>query len=80
MARPKTAYVNEMKTRVNDKTWEAVQQFRKFNRVDSEARAISQLLELALFGVVGSIPEPLLHDSPQSSLYGPALTTRCNPM
>jgi len=56
MARPKTDFRNEVKTRVRDATYDALQQYMRDNRSASEARAISDLLELALFGVVGTVP------------------------
>jgi len=70
MARPKTDFRNEMKTRVTDTVWEGVKQFQSENRIDSEARAISQLLELALFGTVGSVPQMLISSSPQMAQFG----------
>ena len=54
MARPRTDFRNEMKTRVTDRVWEGVKQFQSENRIDSESRAISKLLEIALFGTVGT--------------------------
>lgn len=71
MARPKTDFRNEMKTRVTDKVYEGVQRFRDENRIDSEARAISQLLELALFGTVGSVPGSLLDIRHELGQFGP---------
>lgn len=59
MARPKTEFRNELKTRVTDPTYDGVQQYMVANRCASEARAISELLELALFGTVGSVPQAL---------------------
>ena len=75
MARPRTDFKNEMKTRVTDRVWDGVKQFQADNRIDSEARAISQLLELALFGTVGNMPEELLqirHDMAQFGTKTPA--------
>lgn len=63
MARPRTEFRNEMKTRVPDRVYEGVQRFRDENRIDSESRAISQLLELALYGTVGSVPGVFEDDS-----------------
>lgn len=70
MARPKTEYRNELKTRVTDRAYDAVQQYMHENRCASEARAISELLELALFGTVGSVPQPLIHGSHGMAQFG----------
>lgn len=70
MARPKTDFRNEMKTRVTDKVFDGVKQFQEENRIDSEARAISQLLELALYGTVGSIPQSLINHSHEMAQFG----------
>jgi len=70
MARPRTDFRNEMKTRVTDRVWEGVKQFQAENRIDSEARAMSQLLELALFGTVGTVPESLIHSSHEMAQFG----------
>ena len=39
MARPKTDFRNEVKTRVRDATYDALQQYMRDNRCASEARA-----------------------------------------
>lgn len=70
MARPKTEFRNEMKTRVPDRVYEGVQRFRAEMKIDSESRAISQLLELALFGTIGNVPEPLIEISHQMGQFG----------
>lgn len=72
MARPKTEFRNELKTRVTDRTFDAVQRYMQENRCSSEARAISELLEFALFGMTGgSIPEFMAHNSHELSQFGP---------
>lgn len=70
MARPKTEYRNELKTRVTDPTYDGVQQYMAANRCASEARAISELLELALFGTIGSVPHGLLGSSHEMAQFG----------
>lgn len=69
MARPKTDRRNELKTRVRDATYEAVQQYKAENRC-SEAQAISDLLELALFGVVGTVPVALVDSRHELAQFG----------
>lgn len=71
MARPKTEFRNEMKTRVSDRVYEGVQRYMHVNRCASEARAISDLLELALFGADGSLPVALPGSYPQTAIFGP---------
>lgn len=63
MARPKTEFRNELKSRVPDRVYEGVKAFQAEHRIDSESRAISQLLELALYGTVGSVPHPMFERS-----------------
>lgn len=70
MARPKTEFRNELKTRVTDRAYEAVQTYMATNRCASEARAISELLELALFGTTGSVPQALVHGSHEMAQFG----------
>jgi len=70
MARPKTDFRNELKTRVRDSTYDAVLQYMAENRCSSEARAISDLLELALFGVVGTVPPALSDFRPEMGQCG----------
>lgn len=55
MARPRTAFRNELKTRVTDRVYEGVQRYLTERGCASEARAIAELLEVALFGMVGSL-------------------------
>ena len=56
MARPRTEFRNELKTRVPDPVYDGVKAFQAENGIDSESRAISKLLEIALFGTVGTMP------------------------
>lgn len=71
MARPKTDFRNEVKTRVRDATYDAVQRYMAENKCASEARAISDLLEIALFGVVGSVPTDLIDYRHEMGQFGP---------
>lgn len=71
MARPKTDFRNEVKTRVRDATYDAVQRYMAENNCPSEARAISDLLEIALFGMVGSLPADLVDNRHEMGQFGP---------
>lgn len=69
MARPKTEFRNEVKSRLPDHIYEGLKSFQADNDIPSESRAISQLLGLALFGAVGIVPQSLLncgHEMAQS--------------
>lgn len=71
MARPRTEFRNEMKTRVPDRVYEGVLQYQESNRIASESRAIADLLELALFGTIGSVPGLLALISHETAQSGP---------
>lgn len=70
MARPRTEFRNELKTRTTDRVYDGLQQYMAANRCASEARAISELLELALFGTNGSVPPNLIHSSHEMAQSG----------
>ncbi len=71
MARPRTPYRNELKTRVDDEMYDRVQAYRLFNRGISEAQAFRDLLGLALNGVLWTMPQLLIDSSPTSAQVGP---------
>ena len=74
MARPKTEYRNEIKSRVSDRVYEGLMRYQTAKRCASEARAISDLLEIALFGMEGSFPFPLTDNCHQPAFRGPEMT------
>ena len=74
MARPKTDFRNELKTRVTDRAYDGLQQYIAANRCSSEARAVSDLIELALFGTVGSVPTELVVSSHAMAQFGTKTT------
>lgn len=73
MARPKTEFRNELKSRVPDPVYEGVKAFQEENGFDSESRAISKLLEIALFGTVGTLPIDHFQSSPGMAQSGPLI-------
>lgn len=73
MARPKTEFRNEMKSRVPDRVYEGVKMFQVENGFDSESRAISHLLELALYGHVGIVPQPYFDNRNELAQSGPVI-------
>lgn len=70
MARPKTEYRNEVKSRLRDRTFEAMQRYMQIHGV-SESRAIADLADIALFGFDGTLPALLTGNYPQSAVFGP---------
>ncbi|ADG20368.1 hypothetical protein BC1002_6527 [Paraburkholderia atlantica] len=46
---------NEIKTRVEDDLYDAVQIFKQLNYIDSDSAAAARLMRMALFGVVGNV-------------------------
>lgn len=70
MARPRTEFRNEIKSRVPDLVYEGVKSFQAENNIDSESRAISQLLELALYGTRGIVPQMLVDYRPEMAQSG----------
>lgn len=59
-----------MKTRVTDRTYEALQTYMEAGNYSSEARAVADLLDLALFGAVGSVPKRLACNSHEMAVFG----------
>jgi hypothetical protein len=71
MARPKTEFRNELKTRVTDGVYDGVQTYMTLHRCVSEARAISELLEIALYGEMRSVPQSLIQGGHETVQFGP---------
>lgn len=70
MARPKTEYVNLVKSQLTDRAYAGVCRYRDANRI-SESRAIADLVELIVCGTDGSMPANLLNVTSISSINGP---------
>ena len=70
MARPRTRYRNEVKGRLSDPAYEKLDLYKRLNGV-SESRAIGDLLELILCGVIGTMPALLVDNSHETSVSGP---------
>ncbi|MBU7436493.1 hypothetical protein [Paraburkholderia fungorum] len=51
---------NEVKTRLPDRTYEAMQQYKVLQGIDSDSAALARIAELMLLGVVGNLPSNLL--------------------
>lgn len=70
MARPRTRYRNEVKGRLSDPAYERLELYARLNGV-SESRAIGDLLEMILCGVIGTVPALLVDNSHEPSVFGP---------
>lgn len=51
---------NEVKTRLSDRTYAAMQRYKVLQGIDSDSAALARVAELMLLGVVGNLPENLL--------------------
>jgi hypothetical protein len=72
MARPATEYRNEAKTRLTDPAYAVVQHVMHLQGI-SESRAIALLVERGAFGMVGTLPTTLDHNSPETAINGPVM-------
>lgn len=69
MARPKTAYRNELKARVTDDVWSAVRMDVDSTGL-SESRVIAEALKVYYFGTIGSVPPVLAGSSHEMAQSG----------
>ncbi|MGF6444366.1 hypothetical protein [Paraburkholderia youngii] len=61
---------NEIKTRIEDDLYDAVQIFKQLNYIDSDSAAAARLMRMALFGVVGNVRPALARVSVTSAQLG----------
>lgn len=66
----RTEYRNEVKTRVDDQTYDGLKAFMVLNGIDHDSVGVARVLKLFLFGSVGSFPANLLDRSAALSQYG----------
>lgn len=52
-------YRNEVKTRLDDPTYDALLRYQQLHGIDSIASALSRLARTSLFGVIGMLPAEL---------------------
>ncbi|AYJ74325.1 hypothetical protein phiE131_059 [Burkholderia phage phiE131] len=64
-------YRNEVKTRLRDPAYEALQTWKALHGIDSDSAALARLAELMLFGVVGTLPAQLVTVSAEAGHTGP---------
>jgi hypothetical protein len=57
MAKRRAEYRNEVKSRLRDPTYQALQKYKLLFGIDSDSAALARIADQALLGVVGSIPD-----------------------
>lgn len=60
-------YLNEMKTRLDDETYDAIQRFKEINFIDSDSAALARIARMFLFGI---FPRPKSPVIPVADRYG----------
>lgn len=66
----RTEYRNEVKTRLDDRTYEGMQAFKALHGIESDSAALARITSLMLFGTVGNLPANLLERSAISAQNG----------
>lgn len=66
----RTEYRNEVKTRVDDQTYDGLKAFMALNGIDHDSVGVARALRLFLFGSIGTLPANLLDRSAASAQYG----------
>lgn len=66
----RTEYRNEVKTRLDDRTYEGMQAFKALNGIESDSAALARMASLMLFGTVGNLPVNLIDRSTNAAQNG----------
>jgi hypothetical protein len=61
-------YRNEVKTRLEDDVYEALQDFKQLNYIDSDSAALARIVRMLLCGIV---PRPRAAVSSETGRIGP---------
>ncbi|WP_042295868.1 hypothetical protein [Paraburkholderia bannensis] len=69
----RAAYRNEVKTRMSDRPYEAMQAWKVLHGIDSDSAALNRIAELFLLGAVGTLPPQLVAVSADVGHNGPAV-------
>jgi hypothetical protein len=69
--KPRAEYRNEVKTRLRDVAYDALQTWKTLQGIDSDSAALARLTELMLFGAVGILPTQLVAVSAELGHSGP---------
>lgn len=64
-------YRNEVKTRLRDRVYDALQLYKQVHGIDSDSAALNRLTEVALFGHVGTLPAAIAGVSDEPGHIGP---------
>lgn len=70
MARKRAEFRNEVKSRLRDPTYLALQKYKLLFGIDSDSAALARIADQALLGVVGSIPDLLVNISDEQAQAG----------
>jgi len=66
----RTEYRNEVKTRMDDRTYDGLKAFMALNGIDHDSVGVARALALFLFGTVGNLPKNLLSGSAAEARFG----------
>ncbi|MCX4154968.1 MULTISPECIES: hypothetical protein [Paraburkholderia] len=61
---------NEVKTGLTDRVYDAMQQYKVLQGIESDSAALARIAELMLLGVVGNLPANLLDRIDETSQSG----------
>lgn len=61
---------NEVKTRLKDRSYDALQAFKQVHGIDSDSAAVARIVDLGLFGMYGTLPMPLVDVSDRPGHIG----------
>lgn len=61
---------NDVKTRLDDRTYEALLRYQAIHGVDSISAALARVTGVALLGVIGILPADISGVSPEASQAG----------
>jgi hypothetical protein len=70
MARKRAEYRNEVKTRLKDPVFFALQKYKALSGIDSDSAASALIIEQALLGVIGRMPDLLAEVSDEMAGIG----------
>lgn len=70
MSRPRAAYRNEVKTRLDDRTYDALLRYQAIHGTDSLSAALARVAGISLLGVIGILPEDISGVSAGSGQIG----------
>ncbi|MCA7976781.1 hypothetical protein LGM57_10660 [Burkholderia cepacia] len=73
--KPRAEYKNEVKTRLRDRVYDALQIYKQLHGIDSDSAALNRVVEVALFGAVGTLPAQLVGVSADTGHIVPKVRT-----